>query len=103
VCVWHFAGGLASASLARALTLPRLTTNAQWDDFSVSVRAATTETVARAIAKINSADARPHLSDDMAVALKFSACLPNAIAAAVLQARTVRYYRGPSDRCARSP
>jgi hypothetical protein len=87
VRVWTFAGGLASASLARAFTLPGLA-SVRWDDFSVSVRAASTETVARAIAEINPANARPPLPEDLAAALKFSVCLPNSIAAAVLRART---------------
>jgi len=87
VHVWHFAGGLASASLARALTLPGFG-NAHWDDFSLSVRATSTDTVARAIAEINPTDAHPRLPEDMGAALKFSACLPNSIATAVLQART---------------
>lgn len=86
VRVWHFAGGLASASLVRELTRSGLP-NAQWDDFSLSVRAKT-ETVARAIAEINPTDARPGLPEDMAAALKFSACLPSSIAAAVLKSRT---------------
>jgi ATP-dependent Lhr-like helicase len=86
VRVWPFAGGLVSASLARALTLPRLA-YPRWDDFSVSVRATSTEAVARAIAEINPADARPSLPEDMVTALKFSLCLPDSIAAAVLGAR----------------
>jgi ATP-dependent Lhr-like helicase len=87
VRVWHFAGGLASASLARALDLTGLA-NTQWDDFSLSIRAASTDIVTRAIAGINPSDARPKLPEDMATALKFSICLPNSIAAAVLMART---------------
>jgi ATP-dependent Lhr-like helicase len=87
VRVWPFAGGLASASLARALTRPGLA-NSQWDDFSVSVRAASAETVARAIAEIDPGDANPPMPADMSTALKFAACLPNSVAAAVLRART---------------
>jgi ATP-dependent Lhr-like helicase len=87
VQVWPFAGALASASLARALSLTGFT-SIHWDDFSLAVRATGAEPVARAIAKINSADARPLLAEDMSTALKFSACLPNSIAAAVLRART---------------
>jgi hypothetical protein len=86
VRMWPFAGGLVSASLAQALTLPGLTP-AQWDDFSVSVRATSTDTVARAIAELDPADVRPALPEDMAAALKFSVCLPNSIATAVLGAR----------------
>lgn len=86
VRVWPFAGGLVSASLARALTRPGHA-SARWDDFSVSVRATSTETVARAIAEINPADACPSLPEDMAAALKFSMCLPSRIVAAVLEAR----------------
>ncbi len=86
VRVWPFAGGLASASLARALILPGLA-SARWDDFSVSVRATSTEAVARAIAEMNPVDARPSLPEDMATALKFSLCLPDSMAAAVLGAR----------------
>ena len=87
VSVWHFSGGLASASLARALASYGLTFF-RWDDFSVSVRATNAETVARAIAKINSAEAQPSLPEEMSTALKFSACLPTSIAAAILRART---------------
>ena len=86
VRVWHFAGGLASASLARALNVPGVA-NAQWDDFSVSVRATGTETVAQGIAEINPADARPPMPEDMSTALKFSVCLPKTIATTVLAAR----------------
>jgi hypothetical protein len=85
--VWHFAGGLASASLARALS-PSGVYSAQWDDFSVSVRGTSTERVAMAIAKIDPADAGPPLPDDIAAALKFGVCLPKSIAATVLKART---------------
>jgi ATP-dependent Lhr-like helicase len=87
VRVWHFAGGLASVSLARALSLTG-SARAQWDDFSVSVRATSTGPVARAIAAVDPADAGPPLPDDMAAARKFSICLPKSIAAAVLGART---------------
>jgi ATP-dependent Lhr-like helicase len=87
VHVWPFAGGLASASLARALTLSGLT-SIRWDDFSVSMRATGAEPIARTIAKIDSADARPSLPEDMSIVLKFSACLTNSIAAGVLRART---------------
>ena len=85
VHLWHCAGGLASASLA--LTRPGLD-NTQWDDFSLSLQATSTATVARAVADIDPADACPPLPDDMAAALKFSDCLPNSIASAVLRART---------------
>jgi ATP-dependent helicase Lhr and Lhr-like helicase len=87
VRVWAFAGGLASASLECALARSGLAST-RWDDFSISVRATSTDPVARAIAKINLADASPRLPPNIAAALKFSSCLPNSIAAAVLQART---------------
>jgi ATP-dependent Lhr-like helicase len=87
VRVWPFAGGLASASLERALTRSGLAST-RWDDFSTSVRATSTDAVAWAIAKINPADASPRLPANIAAALKFSSCLPNSIAAGVLHART---------------
>jgi ATP-dependent helicase Lhr and Lhr-like helicase len=87
VRVWSFAGGLASASLERALAQSGLAST-RWDDFSTSVRATSTDPVARAIAKINPADASPRLPTNITAALKFSSCLPNSIAAAVLRART---------------
>jgi ATP-dependent Lhr-like helicase len=87
VRVWPFAGGLASASLERALAQSGLAST-RWDDFSTSVRATSTGSVARAIAKIDPADASPRLPPDIAAALKFSSCLPNSLAAAVLHART---------------
>ncbi len=87
VRVWPFAGGLASASLARALTLSGLS-SIRWDEFSVSVRATSAEAAGRALANIDPADAQPPLPEDMSAALKFGACLPNSVAAAVLQART---------------
>jgi ATP-dependent Lhr-like helicase len=87
VRVWSFAGGLASASLVRALT-PSGLSSIRWDDFSVSVRATGAKTVARAIVEINPADASPRLPPNLAAALKFSSCLPNSIAAEVLHART---------------
>jgi hypothetical protein len=85
--IWPFAGGLASASLERALAQSGLAST-RWDDFSTSVRATSTDPVARAIAKINPADAIPRLPGNISAALKFSSCLPNSIATAVLRART---------------
>jgi hypothetical protein len=87
VRVWPFAGGLASASLARAFT-ERGLRPLRWDEFSVSVRGTSTEPVAQAIAGIDPANAWPALPDDMADALKFSECLPNSTSAAVLRVRT---------------
>ena len=87
VRVWPLAGGLASASLERALAQSGLAST-RWDDFSTSVRATSTDPVARAIAKINPTDASPRLPANIAAALKFSSCLPNSITAAVLCART---------------
>ena len=87
VRVWHFAGGLASASLVRALSSPGVA-SALWGDFSVSMRATSTEPVARAIAKVDPADACPPLPDDITATLKFGACLPTPLASAVLKART---------------
>jgi ATP-dependent Lhr-like helicase len=87
VRVWPFAGALASASLERALAQSGVAST-RWDDFSTTVRATSTDPVARAIANINPADASPCLPPNIAAALKFSSCLPNSIAAAVLHART---------------
>ena len=87
VRVWPFAGGLVSATLDRALARSGLAST-RWDDFSTSVRATSTDPVARAIAKINPTYASPRLPANIAAALKFSSCLPNSITAAVLCART---------------
>jgi hypothetical protein len=82
-----FTTRLILAVFARALSLTG-SAAAQWDDFSVSVRGTSTGPVARAIAEIDPADAGPPLPDDTTAALKFSICLPQSIAAAVLKART---------------
>jgi ATP-dependent Lhr-like helicase len=87
VRIWPFAGGLVSASLEHALARSGLAST-RWDDFSISVRATSTDPVARAIAKINPADTSPRLPPNIAAALKFNSCLPNSVTAAVLHART---------------
>jgi hypothetical protein len=51
------------------------------------MRAESIDAVARTIEGMNLADAHPRLPDDMATALKFSICLTNSVAAAVLMAR----------------
>jgi ATP-dependent Lhr-like helicase len=90
VTVWLFAGGLVSASVARALTEGGISTTG-WDDVSVTVRARDVATVSLALAKIDPYTARPALPEDMVAALKFGLCLPPHVAEAVLVARTSNF------------
>jgi hypothetical protein len=87
VTAWLFAGGLVSASVARALTAGGLSTSG-WDDISVTARTGDIETVDRALAKIDPATAHPALPGDLSTALKFGLCLPSDVAEAVIIART---------------
>lgn len=87
VVVWLFAGGLASASVARALAeagfhVPR------WDDLSVTVDAAEARAVGRALRGFDPTRAHPDLPEDLQSALKFGLCLPPAVSEAVLIARS---------------
>lgn len=87
VTAWLFAGGLVSASIARALTEGSISV-AGWDDVSVTARIGDIETLSGAMGKVNTATARPALPDDLVTALKFGLCLPTDVAEAVIVART---------------
>lgn len=87
VRAWTFAGGLASAALARALAGSG-TRVVGWDEFSVVVRAGDPGLVARAFADLDPAEARAPLPADLDKALKFGLCLPERLAAEVLRCRS---------------
>ena len=87
VVLWLFAGGVASASIARALNEGGMRT-VGWDDLSVTVQVPDIETVRRELVKVDPAAAHPALPDDMSARLKFGSCLPDRIAEEVIVART---------------
>ncbi|MGH7100230.1 MAG: hypothetical protein ACREE4_21645, partial [Stellaceae bacterium] len=87
VRLWAFAGALVSAALAHALQVAGFVPLA-WDAFSLTIRAADPARLASALARLDPATAYPPLPANLPAALKFSACLPPAIAEAVLRART---------------
>lgn len=87
VTAWLFAGGLAAASIARALDEAGMRVT-RWDNLSVAVRLEACAKLSAALSAIDAAGARPALPADMATALKFGLCLPDAVAEAVIIART---------------
>jgi hypothetical protein len=87
VTAWLFAGGLVSASVARALTGGGVPT-AGWDDVSVTVRTGDVELLGRALANVDPAAAHPALPEDLLTALKFRLCLPPHVTESVIIART---------------
>ena len=86
VRVWCFAGGLATAALARSLREAGVAV-ASHDDFSISVRDSDCAHVAEALKHMDAAAIQPNLPDDIASALKFSLCLPDQVIRAVLSLR----------------
>lgn len=87
VIVWPFAGGLASASVARALAKAGLHV-ARWDDLSMTVDATDVRAVSQALHGLDPTQAHPDLPEDLQSALKFGLCLPPAVSEAVLIARS---------------
>ncbi len=87
VVVWPFAGGLASASIARALTEAGFHV-LRWDDLSVTVKAADARIVSQALLCFDPAQAHADLPEDLPLALKFGLCLPPTVTMAVLIARS---------------
>jgi len=87
VKVWSFAGGAASASLAREFSLQGAAA-VGFDDLSISVRGADIADIAAKLAKVDPHLACPRLPDDIPAALKFGLCLPDRLAAQVLAARS---------------
>jgi len=86
ITVWLFAGGIASAALARSLADASIPI-AGWDDVSVTVKVADLQRVRRAVSDIDVSDMRPSLPEDLSGALKFGICLPAEVAAAVIMTR----------------
>jgi len=86
ITVWLFAGGIASAALARSLADASIPV-AGWDDVSVTVKVAELQRVRRAMSDIDVSDMRPSLPEDLSGALKFGICLPAEVAAAVIMTR----------------
>jgi hypothetical protein len=87
VTAWLFAGGLVSASVARALNEDGVST-VGWDDVSVTARTGDIETLSHALARVDPVTAHPALPNDLATALKFGLCLPPRVAEEVTIART---------------
>jgi ATP-dependent Lhr-like helicase len=86
VRVWCFAGGLATAALARSLRQAGVAV-ASHDDFSISVRDSEYVQVSEALKHMDAAAVQPNLPDDLASALKFSLCLPDQVIRTVLSLR----------------
>jgi ATP-dependent helicase Lhr and Lhr-like helicase len=89
VTAWLFAGGLVSASVARAFSDNGLPI-AGWNDVSVTVRVHDPERVSQALQDVNVTAAHPALPGDLPTAVKFGLCLPPHLAEAVIIARTSR-------------
>jgi ATP-dependent Lhr-like helicase len=85
--VWHFAGGLVSATVARALAEDGIAT-VGWDEVSVTARSAEANVVAGILARMHAKTAHPALPKDLYRALKFGLCLPSYVGEAVIAART---------------
>lgn len=86
VTIWLFAGGIASAAVARSLADGGLSLIGS-DDVSVTVHARDPEVVGSALANIDASKTRVSLPQDVIGALKFGICLPKDIADAVLMSR----------------
>lgn len=87
VVVWLFAGGLASASVARDLGLAGLRV-VRWDDLSVTIDAVDARAVHHALLGLDPARSHPELPETLHLALKFGLCLPPGIVEQVLMARS---------------
>ena len=87
VVAWIFAGGLASASIARAIGEAGQTV-VGWDDVSVTVRDHDAGPLRRALAQVDPATSFPMLPEEVGKALKFGLCLPSEVARAEIIART---------------
>ena len=85
--VWLFGGGLASASVARALSLSACKV-VGWDDLSVTVISSSSELVVRDLRAMPLAEAYPSLPDNIYSGLKFGLCLPEELGREVLKVRT---------------
>jgi len=81
--IWTFAGGLANAALAQGVPGP----TARWDDFCITIRAASDKAAHDAISKIEEASIRPSFSTELIRELKFATCLPERIASSTIEAR----------------
>ena len=99
--VWLFGGGLASASVARALSLSAYKV-VKWDDLSVSVVSSSPELVSRDLRAMSLAEAYPDLPEDIQFGLKFGLCLPEDLGRQVLKVRTTAT-EVISDRISRPP
>ena len=87
VTVWLFAGGIASASIARAFRVAGIRVT-RWDDFSVTLADTDVRHASRILSSPGTAQSHPDLPEDLAMALKFGLCLPTTLAEAVLTARS---------------
>ncbi len=84
---WLFGGGLASASVARALADNNVPT-VGWDDLSVTVRGGDGKILCQAFGRVKPDSSHPVLPKDLASALKFGLCLPPHVSEAVIVSRT---------------
>jgi ATP-dependent Lhr-like helicase len=87
VVVWTFAGGAATAAIAHGLAMQGLLV-VGFDDLAITLRASNPQDVAKALRKIDPSSVHPRLPEDLGAALKFGLCLPAAVTASVLTART---------------
>jgi ATP-dependent Lhr-like helicase len=85
--VWLFGGGLASASVARALSFADYRI-VRWDDLSVTVMSSSSEPLTRALRAMPLREAYPTLPEEIRSGLKFGLCLPEVLAREVLKVRT---------------
>ena len=84
--IWTFAGGRANATLAAAIR-QALATVAEADNFGVTVRSRSPKTVAEALGSIDPDSCAVPVPVELGTALKFSICLPPALAEAILEQR----------------
>jgi ATP-dependent Lhr-like helicase len=81
--VWTFAGALANAAIANGLSIA----DTRSDDFGLFVRSADASRVAAAIGKLDASTLSVPLSEPMIRELKFGSCLPEDLAATVVEDR----------------
>jgi ATP-dependent Lhr-like helicase len=81
--VWTFAGGLANAALAQAISAatPRS------DDFCITISAGTDSATLDAFSRLDAVSVRPSFSAELIRDLKFTTCLSEKIAASTIEAR----------------
>ncbi|MCK1578692.1 DEAD/DEAH box helicase [Bradyrhizobium sp. 168] len=82
--IWTFAGGLANAALADALSGPTRS-----DDFCISVKARSATAATDAFFSLRALCINPSISSALTKELKFTSCLPEKISSSTIRARLV--------------